>query len=246
MTSISGYSIKGAACCGARYKTPRYASMNFMSSAYWTDGYREQSLMPNDHGLRRCTCGKFFLQRDLVEMAQVDQSDLPWPPRVPPEDLPLAIAQAESPAVELAARRDYWQHLNHAYRDLYRAHRDAEDSATQAAWEAAHPDQRNFWQRWRNKEREPRYRPSPDRQVTFPVFHATKEQSENMLALLDLMENLGPSYAYERVELHRELGQFDEAAKALEAAKESDNPSMYKLSAELIAQGHAAPVRYRG
>jgi len=99
MTSIAGYSIRGAVCCGARYKTPRYASMNFMSSAFWTDGYREQSLMPNDQGLRRCTCGKFFLQRDLVEIAQVDQSDLPFAPRVLPADLPLAIAQANSPAL---------------------------------------------------------------------------------------------------------------------------------------------------
>ena len=246
MTRISGYYVRGAVCCGARYKTPRYASMNFMSSAYWTDGYREQSLAPNDQGLRRCTCGKFLLQRDLVEMAQVDQSDLPWPPRVDPADLPLAIAQADSPALELAARTDYWLELNHAYRDRYRAHRDAEDAATQAAWEAANPDQRNFWQRWRNKERQPRYRPSPDRVVTFPVFEATKEQRENMETLLRLMEPLGPGYDYERVELNRELGQFDEAARALEQAQESDSPTMHKLSAELIAERHAAPVRYRG
>ncbi|MFM7341503.1 MAG: hypothetical protein ACKO3Q_02275 [Betaproteobacteria bacterium] len=244
MTSIAGYSIRGAVCCGAHYKTARYASMNFMSSAFWTDGYREQSLMPNDQGLRRCTCGKFFLQRDLVEMAQVDQSDLPWPPRVDPADLPLAIAQADSPALELAARTDYWLELNHAYRDLYRAHRDEEDAATQAAWEAANPDRRNFWQRWRTSERRPQYRPSPDRPLTFPVFEATQEQRENMQALLRLMQPLGSDYDYERVELHRELGQFDEAAQALRAAKESDSPTMHKLSTELIAEGHAAPVRY--
>lgn len=54
MTRTVGYIIKGAPCCGARYKTPRYSSMNWMSAAFWSDGYREQSLMPNDHGLRRC------------------------------------------------------------------------------------------------------------------------------------------------------------------------------------------------
>jgi hypothetical protein len=76
----------------------------------------------------------------------------------------LAIAQADSPALELAARTDYWLQLNHAYRDRYRAHRDAEDAATQAAW-------------------------------------------------------------------------------ALEETQESDSPTMHKLSAELIAERHAAPVR---
>jgi len=25
--------------------------------------------MPNDHGLRRCKCGRFMLQRELVEIA---------------------------------------------------------------------------------------------------------------------------------------------------------------------------------
>jgi hypothetical protein len=245
MTSIAGYSIRGAVCCGARYKTPRYASMNFMSSAFWTDGYREQSLMPNDQGLRRCTCGQFFLQRDLVEMEQVTESDLPFAPRLSPADLPLAIAQADSPALELAARTDYWLELNHAYRDLYRAHRDAEDAATQAAWEAANPDRRNFWQRWRNRKRRSSYQPSPHRPVTFPVFEASAEQRENMQALLRLMEPLGPRYDYERVELNRELGQFGEAAQALKAAKESDSPTMHKLSTELIVESHAAPVRYR-
>jgi hypothetical protein len=64
MTRSSGWLVSGAPCCGARYSTRRYRSINFMSSALWTDGYREHSLMPNDHGLRRCKCGTFFLQRD--------------------------------------------------------------------------------------------------------------------------------------------------------------------------------------
>lgn len=245
MTSISGYYVKGAVCCGARYKTPRYASINLMSSAFWSDGYREQSLMPNDHGLRRCKCGRFILQRELVEMAEVYESDLPRPPSVPPEDLPLAIAHAGSPAVELAARRDYWQHLNHAYRDLYKAHRDAEDAATQAAWEAAHPDQRTSWQKLRKFERSPMYRRMPHRSITFPVFKASVAQRENMLALLGLIRASGENCDFETVELHRELGQFDEAARALKGIQEDISSNLLKLSAELIEGEQAAPVRYR-
>jgi hypothetical protein len=146
------------------------------------------------------------LQRELVEMAEVNETDLPWPPRVPPEDLPLAIAQARTPAVELAARRDYWQHLNHAYRDLYKAHREAEDAATQAAWEAAHPDQRTAWQKLRKLERRPQYQAAPDRPITFPVFEASPEQRKNMQALLQLIQATGEKIGLEQVELHRELG----------------------------------------
>jgi hypothetical protein len=245
MTRTVGYIIKGAPCCGARYKTPRYASMNWMSAAFWSDGYREQSLMPNDHGLRRCQCGRFILQRDLVEMAEVDQSDLPRPPYVSPVDLPLVIAQADRPVLELAARRDYWQHLNHAYRDAYKAHREAEDAATQAAWEAAHPDQRTAWQKLRKFERNPKYQAAPDRPITFPVFEPSPVQRENMLVLLQLTQALGDVRGLELVELYRELGQFDDAARTLQAADKEDSPSLYQISAELIEGRHTAPVRYR-
>lgn len=245
MTSIAGYTIRGAVCCGARYKTPRYASINLMASAFWTDGYREQSLMPNDHGLRRCKCGQFFLQRELVAMEEVDHAELPLPPRVPPQDLPLAMAQARQPDLERAARLDQWQHLNHAYRDLYRAHRDAEEAAAQAAWEAAHPDKRLFGGWWRKKGRRTSYRPAPDRPITFPVFVASPAQRENMLALLGLLDTADRAYAFERVELHRELGQFDEAAQALQLTTAQDAPSLHQLSTQLIEQRHAAPVRYR-
>jgi hypothetical protein len=50
VTIISGVRIVAAPCCGARYAVPRYLSVNFMASRYWTDGWREGSLMPNDEG----------------------------------------------------------------------------------------------------------------------------------------------------------------------------------------------------
>jgi hypothetical protein len=49
----------------------------------------------------------------------------------------------------------------------------------------------------------------------------------------------------ELVELHRELGQFEDAARALQTADKEDNPGLYPISAELIEGRHAAPVRYR-
>jgi hypothetical protein len=246
MTSFSGYYISGAVCCGARYSTRRYRSINLMSSALWTDGYREQSLMPNDHGLRCCKCGNFFLQNELVTISEVDETDEPLAPRVPPEDLPAAIAQARTPVIELAARLTYWQHLNHAYRDLYRAHREAEDAATEAAWELANPDQRTAWQKLRNMDRKPRYQPILDRPITFPVFEASVTQRENMLALLGLIaSSCEPErHAFTRVELHRELAQFDEARQALGLVDQEDIASVCRLALQLVDQCHAAPVRY--
>ncbi len=202
--------------------------------------------MPNDHGLRRCKCGNYFLQRELVTISEVDETDEPLAPRVPPEDLPTAIAQARTQAVELAARLDYWQHLNHAYRDLYRAHRAAEDAATQAAWEAANPDQRTAWQKLRNMDRRPRYEPALERPITFPVFEASPTQRENMMALLGLIDTADEAkrHAFTQVELNRELGQFDKARQALELVDQEDIASVCRLAMQLIDQCHAAPVRY--
>ncbi len=202
--------------------------------------------MPNDHGLRRCKCGNYFLQSELVTISEVDETDEPSAPRVPPEDLPTAIAQARSQAIELAARLDYWQHLNHAYRDLYRAHRDAEDAATQAAWEAANPDRRTAWQKLRNMDRRPRYEPALGRPITFPVFEASPIQRANMLALLGLIDTADETkrHAFTRVELHRELGQFNEARKALVLVDQEDIASVCRLALQLVDQCHAAPVRY--
>lgn len=202
--------------------------------------------MPNDHGLRRCKCGNFFLQCELVTISEVDETDQALAPRVPPEDLLTAIAQARTPAVEMAARLDLWQHLNHAYRDLYRTHRAAEDAATQGAWEAANPDQRTGWQKLSNMDRQPRYEPTLDRPITFPVFEASPEQRVNMLALLYLIEMSDKQqwYALTKVELNRELSQFDKARQAFGWVDQEDEGSLCRLTSLLIEQRHAAPVRY--
>ena len=64
MTMVRGVRIVAAPCCGAQYALPNYMSMNFSAFAFWTDAWRDGSLMPNDEGLRRCACGQFFLLKD--------------------------------------------------------------------------------------------------------------------------------------------------------------------------------------
>ena len=124
MTIIRGVRIMASPCCGAQYSFPRYVSMNFMAFEYWTDGWRDGSLMPNDEGLRRCKCGQYLLVRDMVAVDTADASELPYMDWVPDEQLPECIAQAGSDEIEVAARLGYWRHLNHPYRERYRQHRD--------------------------------------------------------------------------------------------------------------------------
>src|SRR5690606_32586062 len=137
--------IMAAPCCGAHYRFPNYMSMNFSAWEYWTDGWREGSLMPNDEGLRRCTCGQFVLTRDLVSIEVLEESDLPFMRDIFDDDLPACIANATSQQIEISARLRYWKHLNHPYRVRYRKHRDAEEAEIRAKWEAEHPDRRNWF-----------------------------------------------------------------------------------------------------
>lgn len=246
MTSIAGYNIAAAPCCRKIYRTLRYRSINFSAREYWTDGHTEGRLMPGGFGLRKCVCGAFYLGSELIDLGEDDDSELDFPSNVQPEDLPQAIAHARNAEVELAARLEYWQHLNHAYRESYRAHRDAEEAANKAAWDLANPDPRSLWQKLR-KMPAPAYARSSNSPFTYPPFEPSQEQQNNMRALLRLLETLDKRQPYldEIIELHRELGEFDEAAKALTEGEEINQAISRKLLSDLVQEKRTAPVRYR-
>lgn len=246
MTSIAGYNIAAAPCCRKTYRTLRYRSINFSAREYWTDGHTEGRLMPGGFGLRECVCGAFYLGSELIDLGEDDDSELDFPSNVQPEDLPQAIAHARNPEVELAARLEYWQDLNHAYRQSYRAHRDAEEAANKAAWDLANPDPRSLWQKLR-KLTAPAYARSSNSPFTYPPFEPSQKQQDNMRALLRLLETLDKRQPYldEIIELHRELGEFDEAAQALTEGEEIDQTISRKLLSDLVQEKRTAPVRYR-
>ena len=249
MTIIRGVRIVAAPCCGARYAAPRYLSMNFMASEYWTDGWQDGSLMPRDEGLRRCKCGRFVLMRELVEIETAETSDLPRIDRVPDEQLPECIAAADREDLEVAARLEYWRHLNHLYRQQYRRHRDAEEAATKAAWEAANPDRRTWWDKLRRRKA-PRYSRPPDSPFTHPAFEPSDEQLQNMKRLSSILLAWGSESrrghdALALSELLREQGRFDEAEVIILTLQDDDEEGTSYLISKLIKEKQSAPSRYR-
>lgn len=248
MTIVRGVNILASRCCGARYASPRYASMNFRACEYWTDGWREQSLMPNDEGLRRCKCGRFVLLQELVQIGTAEASDLPPIEQVPDEMLPACIATADHEDVEVAARLTYWRLMNHPYRQHYRKHRDAEEAATQAAWKAANPDRRTWWDRLLRRP-EPRYARPPGSPFTYPAFEPSDRQLRNMERLSELVAARHPAspprYALELAELYREQRRFEEAAFVMESINGDDTDFARKLITDMISEKDAAPMRYR-
>lgn len=248
MTMIRGVHIVAARCCGARYAIPRYLSMNFTSAEHWTDGWREQSLMPNDEGLRRCRCGRFVLLRELVRIEPAEPGDLPSLEHVPDEMVPTCIAQADGEEVELAARLTYWRFLNHPYRRRYREHRAAEEAATRTAWEAAHPDRRTWWDRLLRRPA-PRYRRPPGSPLTHPSFEPTDEQGRNMERLTRILEARRaaslPGRESSLAELYREQARFEEAALVMAGIESERSDVTLDLMADLISRKETAPIRYR-
>ncbi len=211
--------------------------------------------MPGGEGLRKCKCGEFYRLQDTIKFGFDAQPDTPSTEYVEAADLPEATLSSNK-AIELVARRLYWQHLNDAYRDLYRAHREAEDKASQAKWAAewrrANPDTRTAWAKLIDRllRRKPvAAPPMQNKPCTFPPFHPSQLQIENMTRLLELLleggnKKYGPN-PLEVTELYRELGRFDEAKLALQACTEDDIGVTSKLLARMIDDRTTAPVRYR-
>jgi hypothetical protein len=248
MTIVRGESIVAARCCGARYAVPRYISMNDMAFAYWTDGWRDRSLMPNDEGLRQCKCGRFVLLEELVEIDRVEASDLPPLAYVPDELLPTCFAEIDREEVEVAARLTYWRLLNHPYRELYREHRDAEEADAQAAWEAANPDRRTWWDRLLRRSA-PTYKRRSERPFTYPAFAPSDEQLRNMERLSEILlawhGACRTGHALDLAELYREQRRFQEAALMIAAIDDDKADPARKIIADLIGEKESAPIRYR-
>ncbi len=256
MTSISGYKLIASPCCRTTYARAQFASVNFSASAFWTDGKRENSLMPNDGGLRKCQCGTFFVLSECIQMGLEATEPFNFPSYVSPSDLPLAFQTAHSQEVELAARRAYWLFLNDPYREQYKAHREAEQAANAAnwaaKWHANNPDTRGAVRKFFDAlllRKPSSLPPAPIEPITFPPFEPTDVQKANMLRLIELVQLSSPKYRQEYpvelVELYRELSMFDQAKQLIDGMSEANQDKLTKLLYELCEEEQAAPVRYK-
>ncbi len=245
---IRGWQIYATPCCGSRYAFPRYLSMNFMAFENWTDGWRSQSLMPNESGLRWCQCGEFVKLDDLIEVGVEESTGLPEMREIPPSLLPECISTAKDDETEIKARFAYWRHLNHAYRERYKAYRDNEEGATREAWESDQLEKRSWWKRALRLPL-PEYQRPPDSIFSFPSFEPSDIQIENMTLLAKRLRNIQRSdpgaHALALAELYRELGRFDEAKQQIQRVPQEQRGTTCRVIEEFIDSRDTAPVRYR-
>jgi hypothetical protein len=252
MTRIVGRTIIASPCCKALYAKAKYGSMNFMAYGYWTDGDKEQSLMPTDGGLRMCQCGTAFLLQDTISL-DIDASDeIKAPKHVEFAQLPQIIASTKFPHVEVTARRDYWRGLNDEYRVIYRAHRDNEQVLEEAQWFQDYYVSLPAWQRPVRKllgSEPPKNFPKERRPFSAPPYNPSSEQRDNMKRLLTLI--LADTEApftidwLEVAELYREQGLFDEAREMLSRCNDDRQGVTWGVISRLVEGRTIGPVRFR-
>lgn len=248
MTMIRGARIRATQCCGKQYASPRYLSMNFMAFAFWTDGWRENSLMPNESGLRQCDCGAYVRLRDMVDISEQEQSDFPSLRQIPGHLLQDCIESAEDEDMEILARFAYWRHANHDYREKYKAHRDAEEEENKLAWDAGQRETQSWWKRTLRLSTHEYVRSATSR-FTVPSFEPSDIQIENMTILSDKLlasQIDNPmAYALDLAELYRELGRFEEAQIQINKIPENETGNTSRIITEYIEKRETALIRFR-
>jgi hypothetical protein len=167
---------------------------------------------------------------------------------VPSELLPVCIDTADNEEIEIAARLDYWRELNHAYRERYRTHRDAEEVANKAMWEVQNPDTRTWWDKLRGREA-PTYIRTESMPFTVPDFEPSTKQLENMGRLCEIFHKRSKKSLHVDkqtfAELYREQGRFIEAQGVISLFQEQDEGITKKLIMKLIKEEQNALIRYR-
>ena len=238
MTSSNGYRVISSPCCGTKFASPAYMSINYSCLEYWTDGRAVKSLAPQDGGLRKCMCGNYFLYRQ-AESGPGIYNPLPAPPvDWESEDVWSGFLQggqskrdyllskydfrpeAEREQERLSKPPDELVVLDEELKDVL-----ASDCADKGVLVVT---RRRYW-RYLNDEYRKNYRKhiklNPD---TYPIFMPTDIQRENMLQLIRL-EEMQPNPDYlEVAELHRQLGNFADATKII-ATKYQENEKQQEL-----------------
>jgi hypothetical protein len=245
MTIISGLRIVTTPCCGRYYSLPNYRTMNFSAFEYWTDGWSDGALMPVGEGVRVCTCGSLFLNRECKFIKVVDSSNYPYPDWAGAEEFRENIREDIPLNLLLAIRLDLWRHLNHEYRHIYRNHRDNEEAEIKTEWLASNPDRRTWWDKLCRKQ--PPIYNRPDRAITFPRFEPSAEQIENMVELTELLSRQcqDERKTFLLVELFREQGRFEEAQRTMSLISSSSDPNLKKVLRLSLEQCQTMPIRFR-
>lgn len=251
MTSISGRRVIKTPCCGCLLTTPRYLSMNYSAREHWTDGRAVDSLAPQGEGLRRCTCGSYFVLRQAEFIDEL-------PHRTPRAPLDWETNEITDLISDISSRQYYMKHFDTRPAAVIDAEEklipplvlgvaDAElagiiMSKVYTA-QVLFAVRKLYWRYLNDPFREAYRAHKESAPLTFPSFSPTSEQIDNMEQLLPLWESTQPQDWLVSAELHRELGHPEEALECLNHVPPAQQ-RIANMQKRMIAEGVQCPVRY--
>jgi hypothetical protein len=225
-----------------------------MASEHWTDGATENSLSQSDGGLRRCTCGGYFLSGYAERVGFIPKNN-----GHQQEQTEYSIAKifgkigklliAEDKAKPQTIRKLPSQWAANETAIPPKAH--SVIGAAIAKLLESKPQDKNlliqarrlYWRHLNNQFRD-EYRAYKEvHQDSFPAYAPSAAQINNMEQLAALLENHDMVDELELGELYREMGQPLKARAKLAKVGEDDN-ELCSMQLTLIGMGYSGPARF--
>ena len=255
MTRTAGTSIIKAPCCGALYSTTAFASINFMASEHWTDGATENSLSQSDGGLRRCTCGGYFLSGHAERVGFVPKNA-----GQKQEQSEYSIAKIFGKIGKLLIAEDKAKpQTTRKLPSQWAANETVIPPKAQSVTGLAIAElldsklqdknlliqaRRLYWRHLNNQFRNESREYRDIHKDSFPAYAPSAAQMDNMEQLATLLEDHDMVDELELGELYRELGQPLKARAKLAKVGEDDR-KLCEMQLKLIEMGYQGPARFR-
>jgi len=226
-----------------------------MASEHWTDGATENSLSQSDGGLRRCTCGGYFLSGYAERVGfipkntgkQQEQSGYSIA-KIFGKIGKLLIAEDKAKPQTIRMLPTQWA----ANETVIPPKAQSVTAAAIAELLDSKPQDKNlliqarrlYW-RYLNDQFRGEYRAYREiHKDSFPAYAPTAAQMDNMEQLAALLENHDMVDELELGELYRELGQPLKARANL-AKVDQDDRKLCEMQLSLIEMGYSGPARFR-
>ena len=254
MTRVSGTNIIKAPCCGTLYSTTAFASINFMASEHWTDGATENSLSQSDGGLRRCTCGSYFLSGYAERVGFFPKNSGQQPEQTEYSIAKifgkigkLLIAEDKAKPQSILKLPNQWAAnetvippkaqsvTGAAITELLDSNLQDKNMLIQA--------RRLYWRHLNDQFRD-EYRAYKEvHEDSFPLYAPSTAQMDNMGQLAALLEDHDMVDELELGELYREMGLPLKARAKL--AKVEEDRKLCDMQLSLLEKGYSGPARFR-
>ena len=226
-----------------------------MASEHWTDGATENSLSQSDGGLRRCTCGGYFLSgyAERVGFIPKDTGQQPGQSEYSIAKIfgkigKLLIAEDKAKPQTIRKLPTQWA----ANETVIPPKAQSVTGSAIAELLDSEPQDRNlsiqarrlYW-RYLNNQFRDEYRAHREiHKDSFPAYTPSSAQMDNMEQLVALLEDHDMVDELELGELYRELGQPLKARAKL-AKVDKDDQKLCAMQLSLLEKGYSGPARFQ-